>query len=92
MTEQERNEMADRALDAIRPHLNGLPPEAESIVLVECVTIWLCSQPGFARTVLLDDMVRAVRELAPIVDEALYGPDGHPLKEPPLGSPSGPRQ
>ena len=86
----QHDEQVQRAIDVITPYLERLPAEVEAAVVMELVTRWLCRRhPGFARDPILAGMVRAVREIAPDMDILIWGPDGHPQKEPLPTKPKG---
>jgi hypothetical protein len=63
----------------IQPLLRGHKPEVQSAVLADLLSIWLAGHwPPDLREQLLAHHVTLVRELVPVTEKQMFGPDGHP--------------
>jgi hypothetical protein len=63
----------------LQPMLKGRPPNVQSAVLADLLSIWLAGHwPPQAREELLADFVKLVRDIVPETEKQLFGPGGHP--------------
>jgi hypothetical protein len=78
MTNPEAIAIVEAAVAEIKPCLAGLRPEIQGCILAELLAIWLSghfaddrSKTAAYREVLLEAHIDCVRELVPVMDEAM---------------------
>ena len=70
---------ADIIFKRIKPMLAGRPSHVQSAVLGQLMAMWLAGHfPPKDRDELLDQWVKLVRDLVPVIERELFGPGGHP--------------
>ena len=67
-TNQEMLDLHTALIKAISVLLRGKPPEVQSSVLAELLAIWLGGWPEMLRESLLENHLKAMRELLPVVE------------------------
>lgn len=85
MTESDTHAKANliaMRVEQIRPLLIGLGPEVQSAILADLTSMYLAGLPPAIRDEFLDMLVDLARDLVPMNEKILFGPDGHPFKEP----------
>lgn len=67
----------NRVVEAIKPHLAGHPSEVQCVALADLLSIWLAGHSPESRESLLAAHIRNVRELIPVNEMIMFGPEGH---------------
>jgi hypothetical protein len=78
----EANALADEIRDVIRPMLAGRDPGVQGGALADLLALWLAGHPPFVREAMIEMHIEMVRDLIPVNEHIIFGPEGHPQKEP----------
>lgn len=65
----------------IKPLLAGHPPEIQSAVLADLLSLWVAGHHPSLRDMVLREHVKLVEDLVPESDKELFGEAGHPFKD-----------
>lgn len=85
--EQKARDVQELSL-AIRPLLAGKPPEMQSAVLADLLSLWIAGHHPELREQMFRDHIALVRELVPESEKEMFGEAGHPGRGAPLASTS----
>ena len=83
MTPEQRTEIIDKANEivaALKPQIAGHAPDIQLVVLADLVATFIAGWSPYVREKALATHTANVRDLIPINEMIIFGPEGHPDK------------